>query len=358
MSKIKTIHIVEALGGGVYTYFVNLSNYFGERQHIETTIIYSDQRPEINPLNVRRDFHERVNLLPVQMCVKPSLYHDFKTLLVLIKHIKRLRPNVVHLHSSRMTVLGRLAHVFSFSNSKLFYTPHGYSFLKKDVSPQKQKAYYLIEKYFAKLGGSSIACGDTEFNLAKKISKAYLVRNGVNLKNFNKSKSDRKNHDFTIGILGRITFARNPKLFNRVAQRHPKIRFMWIGDGELRRLITSKNIKVTGWYNEREEALEQLKSVDVYLQTSLWEGLQMAVLEAMTMKKPVLATNVIGNKDVVLHGKTGYLFDNEEELVTYIELLQDKAHRLKLGENGESRVKEFFDSSKNFKDLEAIYLKQ
>ena len=52
MSKIKTIHIVEALGGGVYTYFVNLSNHFGERQHIETTIIYSDQRPEINPLNV------------------------------------------------------------------------------------------------------------------------------------------------------------------------------------------------------------------------------------------------------------------------------------------------------------------
>ena len=74
MSKIKTIHIVEALGGGVYTYFVNLSNHFGERQHIETTIIYSDQRPEINPLNVRRDFHESVNLLPVQMCVKQITY--------------------------------------------------------------------------------------------------------------------------------------------------------------------------------------------------------------------------------------------------------------------------------------------
>lgn len=356
MRKIKTIHIVEALGGGVYTYFVNLSDYFGERKNIETTIIYSDQRPEINPLNVRKDFHDGVGLLPVQMCVKPSLFGDFKTLLVLIKHIKSLKPDIVHLHSSRMTVIGRLAHYLSFSNSKLFYTPHGYSFLKKDVSTQKRKVYYLIEKYFAKLGGCSIACGDTEFNLAKKISKSYLVRNGVNIKNLGRSNSYNKDNLFTIGILGRITFARNPELFNKIALRHPKVRFVWIGDGELRDLITSKNIEVTGWFTERKEALEHLKLVDVYLQTSLWEGLPMAVLEAMAFKKPVLATNVIGNKDVVLHGKTGYLFDNEEELSTYIKLLLDKAHRLKLGESGAIRVKEFFDSSKNFKGLEEIYL--
>ena len=97
--------------------------------------------------------------------------------------------------------------------------------------------------------------------------------------------------------------------------------------------------------------------IDVYLQTSLWEGLPIAVLEAMAFKKPVLATNVIGNKDVVLHGETGYLFDDEEELGGYIKLLLNESHRLSLGKRGLARVERYFDSNKNFKGLEEIYLK-
>ena len=121
-------------------------------------------------------------------------------------------------------------------------------------------------------------------------------------------------------------------------------------------MITSKNIEVTGW-SQREKALEQLNLIDVYLQTSLWEGLPIAVLEAMAFKKPVLATNVIGNKDVVLHGETGYLFDDEEELGGYIKLLLNESHRLSLGKRGLARVERYFDSNKNFKGLEEIYLK-
>jgi glycosyltransferase involved in cell wall biosynthesis len=89
----------------------------------------------------------------------------------------------------------------------------------------------------------------------------------------------------------------------------------------------------------------------------LWEGLPIAVLEAMAFKKPVLATNVIGNKDVVLHGETGYLFDDEEELGGYIKLLLNESHRLSLGKRGLARVERYFDSNKNFKGLEEIYLK-
>ena len=67
--------------------------------------------------------------------------------------------------------------------------------------------------------------------------------------------------------------------------------------------------------------------------------------------------NVIGNKDVVLHGETGYLFDDEEELGGYIKLLLNESHRLSLGKRGLARVERYFDSNKNFKGLEEIYLK-
>jgi glycosyltransferase involved in cell wall biosynthesis len=65
------------------------------------------------------------------------------------------------------------------------------------------------------------------------------------------------------------------------------------------------NIKITGWFLDREDALTALNTIDIYIQTSLWEGLPIAVLEAMAMQ-PVLATNNIGNKDVVVHNETGF----------------------------------------------------
>ena len=80
-----------------------------------------------------------------------------------------------------------------------------------------------------------------------------------------------------------------------------------------------------------------------------------AVLEAMGKKIPVIATNVIGNKDIVLHKETGYLFDEISELDIFLPNLKDAELRRKLGENGYKRCKEVFDKNKNFQGLLPIY---
>ena len=354
----KVVHIVEALGGGVYSYFTDLTSYFGKKDNINTTIIYSDKRPEIVPNMVRQDFHENINLIPKSMSSKISLFEDFKTLSFLTKQIVSLKPDVIHLHSSKMSVIGKIAYLFSFSKAKIYYTPHGYSFLKKDITPLKQKVFYYIEKCFAKIGDSTIACGDTEFSYAKKFGKAYLIRNGVNFTKINEIINPQSRERITIGILGRITFARNPKLFNTIAIMNPDIDFLWIGDGDLRQQLTAKNITITGWFMDRQKGLEKLNDIDIYMQTSLWEGLPIAPLEAMSLKKPVIATNIIGNKDVVKHGETGFLFENHKEAKEYIDLLRNKNLRLKLGENAFLRVKNYFNSNKNFNNLERVYLNE
>jgi glycosyltransferase involved in cell wall biosynthesis len=356
---LKVVHVIEALGGGVYTYFKDLSFYFGDDEIIEnisTTIIYSGNRKEIDPEKIESEFSKGISLIKIDMVREFSPIQDFKSILNLRKELKKINPDVIHLHSSKAGVLGRIACFLLFENKKIFYTPHGYSFLRTDISNLTKNIYWTIEKRFQQLfGGITIACGDTEYEIAQKIGKSFLIRNGINIEEVHQHQIKQQNQILTIGIVARITSARNPKLFNTIALRFPNFNFVWIGNGELNSVLTAPNIRITGWLMNRNDALKELNALDIYIQTSLWEGLPIAVLEAMAMKKPVLATNVIGNKDIVVPNKTGFLFDDIDELYHYFELLKEDKTRCLFGDNALERCHALFDKNKNFKDLVTLY---
>lgn len=356
---MKIVHIVEALEGGVYTYFRDLSNFFGDKEiskNIETTIIYSSNRKGITSEKVNTEFSNCVNLIEINMVRQISPFQDLRSIFKLRKELRKINPDIIHLHSSKAGVLGRIAYFSLFGKKKLFYTPHGYAFLRTDISKFSRNIYSLIEKVFQKVfGGIIVACGDTEFEIAKTIGKSKLVRNGIDISNIQKQYSAHKNIKLKIGIVGRITHARNPNLFNQIASKFPDFNFVWIGDGELNHLITEPNIRITGWSYDQKIVLKELNNIDIYLQTSLWEGLPIAILEAMALQKPVVASNIIGNKDIVLHDKTGFLFNNINELEAYFEILKDPQKRFVFGENGLARCQELFDKDKNFNQLLSLY---
>ncbi|WP_422106678.1 glycosyltransferase [Winogradskyella sp.] len=358
MGKIKVLHLVEALGGGIYSYFVDLSHYFGDRQDIKTYIAFSDKRNEIIPDKIAQDINENIELIkiPIKKSISPIL--DSVAIYRFYKIIKSVEPDIIHLHSSKAGVIGRLSYIlYANSRVKLYYTPHGYAFLRKDISKFQRKMYWLIEYSMKKLsGGTTIACGDTELEYSNKFGKSILVRNGVNLPNITKHLESFSNRTLTVGILGRITFARNPKMFNEIAERLKELNFIWIGDGELNSTIDADNIEVTGWFPNREVGLRYLNNIDIYLQTSLWEGLPISLIEAMTLKKPIVATNIIGNKDVVEHGVNGFLFDTVDDCVHYINQLKDQKLRASFGENGRLIADKKFDFEKNLEQLSLIYL--
>ncbi|MDX6180982.1 glycosyltransferase [Flavobacterium sp. Fl-77] len=358
---MKVVHIIEALGGGVYTYFADLSTFFGDaeiRNDVNTTIIYSGNRKEIDPKKVRSEFSSGVSLVEVNMVREFSPLADLKSTFKLWRELKKINPDIIHLHSSKASVLGRIAAFFLFKKKKVFYTPHGYAFLRTDIAAVKRKFYWQIEKRMQQFfGGITIACGDTEYEIAQKIGKSKLVRNGIDLLAIRKYFLPHQNSKLTIGIVARITAARKPELFNEIAKRFPEFDFIWIGDGELKHLITAPNIKFTGWILDKKTVLKTLNSIDIYLQTSAWEGLPIAVLEAMALQKPVVATNIIGNKDVVLHNETGFLFDDIGELETYFGILEEAKMRTELGKNAFARCEDLFDKNKNFKQLLDLYTK-
>ena len=246
---------------------------------------------------------------------------DFFALIDLYKKLRKLSPDIVHLHSSKAGALGRILS-FLYSKPKYFYSPHGYSFLQQDIPLIYRNIFKLIEFALSKLSKSTIiASGKSEFQIAKSLSnKVVLVNNGIDTNFISRLRRNKAITNFTVGTLGRITTQKNPKLFNEIALLNPEVDFKWIGDGESKKALYSENIRVTGWQS-LEKAIDEINDIDVYLHTSSWEGLPLSILYAISLNKVVLATNSIGNKDIIENGKNGFLFETLQEANEKLQVL-------------------------------------
>lgn len=358
MKKIKILHISETFVAGVYTYIKDINQFFKNIDNVDSYVIYSGNRKDTDREKFKTDFPKSSTLIEVSMTREITPIQDFKSTVALFKQIRKIKPDVIHLHSSKAGVIGRVASK-AYPKAKLYYTPNGYSFLREDVSNFKKSLFRIIEKWINKMfGGVTIACGDTEFEYAQKIGKALLVRNGVEINSvykFKQQNSDKNKNQFVVGTMGRLSPQKNPDLFNKIALKMPEVKFIWIGDGELSNLITATNIEVTGWM-PREKALETVNQFDVYIQTSLWEGLPFTIIEAMILEKPIIANNVIGNKDAVKNKYNGFLCNSLDLFVNSIDILRENKTLLKEMEiNSNKRAKELFDRDKNFEKLYKIY---
>lgn len=143
-------------------------------------------------------------------------------------------------------------------------------------------------------------------------------------------------------------------MFNEIAKKFPNIQFTWIGDGELRSELTSKNITITGWL-ERKDVLKELNNNDIFILTSLWEGLPISLLEAMYMKKTCIVNNVIGNRDVIENKQNGYLANKLED---YQMIIKESCMRKEsdgIIKNAYNDIKQFYDTNKMVKSYIEIY---
>lgn len=310
--KKKILFVVEAMGGGVFTYIVDLSNELCKKY--DMYVAYSIRRQ--TPSDYKTYFDPRVHLIKVENFtreIRPQ--KDLKAFFELRKIAEKVKPDIIHLHSSKAGAIGRMA--FDGRKIPLFYTPHGYSFLMRNYKSAKKVAFKLIEKYCAKRVCTTISCSLGEHEETLKLTRhAEYVNNGINIKELDELLSglEETAHPFTVYTLGRICYQKNPKLFNEIALRMPDTHFLWIGDGDLRNELSAKNIEITGWL-DRREALKKAINGDVFLLTSLWEGLPISLLEAMYMKKLCVVNDVIGNHDVIHNGKNGFVCRTVDDFV-------------------------------------------
>ena len=300
------------MGGGIFTYIVDLANELCKKY--DMYIAYGI-RPQTPP-DYLTYFDPSIHMIFVDSFTREiSPKMDLKAFFDVKEIVKEVDPDIIHLHSSKAGVIGRMA--LDGDETPLFYTPHGYSFLMKNYRPLKRTIFRAIEGFCAKKNCTTISCSPGENEETLKLTKrAKYVNNGINVTQLRGllDKVEKKDHPFTVFTLGRITYQKNPELFNQIAERLPGVKFIWIGDGELREKLKSPNIEITGWM-DRRAALSVSVNADVFLLTSLWEGLPMSLLEAMYMRKLCVVNDVIGNHDVIHNGDNGFVCRNVDEFV-------------------------------------------
>lgn len=322
VDKKRILFIVEAMGGGVFTYIVDLTNELIDTYDMYIAYAVRKQTPQ----NYKDYFDRRIHLIEVksfERSINPT--KDIKAFFEIKSIAKKVKPDAIHLHSSKAGALGRFA--FNGKDVPLFYTPHGYSFLMQNHSALKRMIYKMVETVCGRRNCITISCSEGEHQESMKLTKrATYVNNGINMAEIQEiiDKTEKVQHPFTVFTLGRICCQKNPTLFNTIAEKLPDIKFVWIGDGELRGELSSKNIEITGWA-ERTTAISYAVNADVFLLTSLWEGLPISLLEAMYMKKLCVVSNVIGNKDVIHNSENGFVCNNVDEFVGAIIKIREKS---------------------------------
>lgn len=302
---------------------------------------------------------------------------DFLAIIDLYIFIKMNRIDIVHTHSSKAGILGRLTARLA-GVRVIVHTVHGWSF--NDYQPLiKRKLFLWLEKIAAGFTDTLIVVSDYDKKrgLNNHIGKSYqyqLIRYGIDypeldrVKGQNLKKELRMDpNNLLVGMISCFKPQKSPQDFIRLAylvnQIIPEVKFILVGDGILRRDIEKlidkfklqNNVILTGW---RRDIPDILSGIDIFVLTSLWEGLPISVLEAMGSKKPVVATTTGGIAEVIIENKTGYLVppgDAKGMSERLAGLIKDENLRKVMGENAKKSLSINFRLENMVKQNQGLY---
>ena len=313
--KPKLLQFAENLSGGVLTYLISLSERL--KPSYDLAIAYSADQD--SPGNLTSLFPDGIPLYPIETFEgEGNFLKESKARAQLRDVVLREKPDLIHMHGYKAGKIGRKA--LDGMGIPLFYTPHGYLYLSDTHNVLTRSLYRTNEAAAARTNCMTIACSKGEFAETLGLTQnAVFVNNGIDLERLDSILSGftPAPHSFTVFTSGRINKQKNPELFNEIAQVMNDVKFVWIGDGSYRQKLTAPNIEVTGWMS-REDSIRRAAESDVFLLTSLWEGLPISLLEAMYMKKLCIVNDVVGSRDVITNGENGYLVNNAASFVNAI----------------------------------------
>ncbi|MBI5390618.1 glycosyltransferase family 4 protein [Candidatus Woesearchaeota archaeon] len=290
-----------------------------------------------------------------------SPFQNLAALYRLYRFIKNEKPDIVSTHSSVAGILGRIAAKLA-GVSVIIHTVHGWG-LRDDMSWLKKKLYIFLERWCGRLSDKVIVV--SRYNLTKGIhegivvdpKKYMVIHSGIDVAAFENRRRKKivgiSSHQHIVGTVGRLTLQKNPLDFIKTAEivykTIPNCCFVFVGDGELRTTMEAEIIKrnlqkrvlLLGF---RSDVSELMQHFDMFLLTSLWEGLPQVIPQAMAASKPVVSTDVDGNKEAVTDGITGFLVPpNRPDLLAekVIYLLKHPKIAKKMGAAGKKRVQQF-----------------
>lgn len=365
MEKIKVLETIRQgkIGGGE-SHVLDLVKEI-DKSIYEPVVLSFTEGPMIKRMH---DMGIKTYVIPTEIPFDVSKWFQVKDILI------KEKIQLVHAHGTRAN-----SNVFwaaSQLNLPVVYTVHGWSF-HPDQNPLIRFVRVSSEKFLAQRANVTICVSNNNLRDAIKefsLPNAAVIKYGIDLEKFNFNKSFKNiraeygidDETTVVGYIVRVTLQKDPLTFIKAIAEIPKslnVKFLVIGDGDLKPAMVdlAKQLKVESriiFGDFRQDIPDVLNAVDIYCLPSLWEGLPIGLLEAMAMKKAIVATAVDGTKEVITDQKNGLLVppQSPKELSkALLQLLTNPDQISTFGERAYEVMKAEFNVATMTRKVECIY---
>ena len=301
---------------------------------------------------------------------------DLKAYFEIKKLLKKSKPDVLHLNSSKAGVLGAVAGRHA-GIKKIIYTVHGFVF--NEPLPWWKKQIYLWTEKFSTRYKDKLICVsefDRQVGIKNKIKpkKLITINNGVDKLAILDKQTARTKLNLPIDkkIIGTIAhFYPTKGLFyliqaaQVVVKQFPQTIFAIIGDGQLKNQLEHEINKLNLKNNflllgSKQKAGQYVSAFDIYVSSSVKEGFPFSILEAMAAGLPIASTNVGGIPEMIKDNVSGLLVESKSSdalAQALLKILQNKNLVKKLGSQAKIRVAQKFSLQKMIQETKKLYLK-
>ena len=379
MDKIRVLQIITRLivGGAQETVMITADRL--DKQRFQVDVISGPQT------GCEGSLIEEIQAHSISLTIFPDLLreispiHDLLAIWKLYWFIRAGSYKIVHTNSSKAGIIGRLA-AWLAHVPVIVHTVHGWSFHDHMSFPVKC-AYIILERLTAWMSNALIVVAHPDILKGMNESignqeKYHLIRSAISFDEFKpmqmKGEIIRKELEIPSGVpvlgnVGRFSEQKNPldwiRVAGRVRRMLPECYFLLVGDGPLRSevegIIKEQEIGdhtiLTGL---RRDVPQLLAAMDVFLLTSLWEGLPRVIPQAMAMEIPVVANAVDGSTEIIVSGDTGFICTpgDIECLANHcVELLRDSKQRKLMGQRARKIASKEFDQDHMINQIELLY---
>ncbi len=385
--KIKVIHVITRFdkGGSAENTFLTVRDL--DKSRYEVLLIKGSSPPAHSEdreflaarANIDAVHEAHVRVVTIRHLVRNLRpISDLIAFFTLLRVIRREGPDIVHTHTSKAGILGRWAAWFCRCQA-IVHTPHGHVFWGY-FDPLKTRLFIGLEKVTARFTDAIITLTpqEREDHLRLRIAPAgkfTVIHSGVDLKAFlacgSRTAEAKKALDMppertVIGTAGRLTAVKGQEVLIRATaellRRGEELCLVLLGEGELRRdleeltsrLGIAERVRFLGW---RPDVARVVAAFDIFCLPSLNEGMGKVLVEAMALKKPIVASDIGGIKNIVRDGENGRLVP-AGDVPAWVEaiagLLHDPEECRRLGDAGR-RIAPRYNSEEMIKMIDQLY---
>jgi glycosyltransferase involved in cell wall biosynthesis len=379
---MKIVHVITRLilGGAQENTLLTVEGLHHRHGDAVTLITGPAEGPEGDLFDRAARHGLNVEILPdLVRPIRPAA--DARAYRALRRAFRRLRPEVVHTHSSKAGIVGRAA-AWAERVPAVVHTIHGQPFGPSET-PARNRLYISLERWAARRCHALVSVCDamTAQGLAARVGRPeqYLtVYSGMEVEAFLDPPRPRADVRGEIGLAeAHVAFATVARLFERkghddilavapeVLRRNPDVRFVWIGGGvwrerleaEARRLGVAHAVHFTGLVPPGRIP-ELLSACDAVVHPSLREGLARVLPQALIVGRPAISYDIDGAREVVVGDETGILLPPRDLAglrEAILRLAGDAALRARLGAEGRRRFAPVFHHDVMVDRLRALY---